>query len=192
MSHKPMLWAALVAGCLSTGLYVAQAATPTPPATKPATQAAEGPERERPARPAAGAESRPATTPARGGRGAAAAAPANLEAAMSDMNRMLSAIKREAADPAQAEQALRDLLTMERDVAISKLLTPPTVNRMPNADEKAKALASYRSMMTGLTRTLLDLEDAVTNKKPDDVKKLIATLDDIEKHGHEEFKAGDD
>src|SRR5437660_300535 len=101
MSNPSTLKTVLTTGCLLVGAYAATAATPTPPATRPAdTSPAAAPsgEGEREGRPAANA-------PARGGRGAAAA-PANLESAMSDMNRMLTAIKHEAADPAQAEQAL--------------------------------------------------------------------------------------
>lgn len=170
MVKKAIQWSALVSACLMAGVYAGQAATPTPTArsseTRPSTQAATG--------------------PARGGRGPAAA-PANLSGAMSDMNRMLQALKREAVDPALAEQTLHDLATMERDVAVSKLQTPPNVNRMATADEKAKAIASYRSMLSGVTRTLLDIEDAVNDKKPDEIKKLLTSLDEIEKAGHTEF-----
>jgi hypothetical protein len=125
------------------------------------------------------------TPPARAGRGAAA--PASLSSAMGEMNRMLIAIKAESTDATKIEQTLKDIATLERDVAISKLQTPPNVNRMANADDKAKATASYRTMMNGLTRTLLDLEDAVNDKKPDDIKKALTQLDVIEKQGHTEF-----
>jgi len=124
----------------------------------------------------------------RGGRGGAAAIPNSLSSAMSEMNRMLQDIKKVAVDPAQADQALKDLATFERDVAICKLLVPPEVNTITDEKAKAEALKSYRSMMTGLTKTALDLEDAVNDKKADDIKKLIAQLEAIEKQGHAEFK----
>ena len=126
----------------------------------------------------------------RGGRGGPAQAPANLGAAMRDMNAMLTAIKGEATDPAKIDQTIHDISVLARDVAIAKLQTPPYVNQIPTAADKAKALASFRSMMNGLTRTLLDREDAVNAKKPDDVKKAIATLEEMEKAGHTEFHVG--
>jgi cytochrome c556 len=123
-----------------------------------------------------------------GGRGGGAAAPAGLGQAMGEMGRMLTAIKAEAADPEKAEQAIKDISTFARDVAISKLQTPPNVNRMATAEEKAKAMSSFRTQMNGLTRTLLDLEDAVNAKKPDDIKKAIEKLDQMEAAGHKEFQ----
>jgi hypothetical protein len=138
-----------------------------------------------PAAPAQPAASTPPAAPR--GRGVQPQVPANLERAMSEMDAMLRAIKADAADPAKAETTLHNIAIMARDVAISKLQTPPWVARMAAADEKAKAMASYRSMMNGLTRTLLELEDAVNDKKPDAIKKAIAQLEEIEKAGHEEF-----
>src|SRR4051812_26471524 len=92
MLSSTTLRTALAAACLLAGVYAAQAAAPAAPAAGPAT----------PAAPAA---------PARGGRGAAGGAPANLGGAMRDMGSMLTALKGEAADPAQAEKTLRDLAT---------------------------------------------------------------------------------
>jgi hypothetical protein len=181
-THSPA-WITLAAGVLAAvaGLNspAARAAAPSnPPATAGAPAARGEGEGRGPGQ-------------MRGGRGGAPAAPANLESAMNDMNRMLRALKAEAADATKMEQTLTDLATFERDVAIAKTQIPPAVSRQP-ADEKAKSIASYRSMMNGLTRTLMDLEDAVNDKKPDDIKKLLAQLDEIEKQGHAEFKpAGD-
>ncbi len=126
------------------------------------------------------------------GRGAAGQAPAGLGAAMTDMNTQLTAIKAEAADPAKADQAIHDISVMARDVAIAKLQTPPYVNKLTDADQKAKEMATFRTMLNGVTRTLLDLEDAVNAKKPDDVKAAIAKLEDMEKAGHAEFHVGQD
>jgi hypothetical protein len=124
-----------------------------------------------------------------GGRGGArGGAPANLEGAMGGMNNMLRAIKAEAADETKIEQTLKDLAQFERDVAIAKMQTPST-NKVEEA-KKANAAADYRTAMTSIQRTLLDLEDAVAAKKADEVKKLIAKLDDIEKAGHAEFGVG--
>ena len=109
---------------------------------------------------------------------------------MTEMNRMLTAIKADSADPTKNEQTLRNIATFARDVAISKLQTPPWASRIADAGEKAKAMESFRSMMNGLTRTLLDLEDAVIAKKPEEIKKAITTLEEMEKAGHAEFHVG--
>lgn len=185
MPTKSVLWTLLataaltLAGCES-GF--------TPDAHQATAQAATAP-----AAPARGEnEGRPATAaPAARGRGGPTV-PANLENAMSEMNRMLQDLKKVAADPAQAEQALKDCATFERDVAICKLLVPPQITRMTDAAAKAEALTSYRAMMTGLTKTALDLEDAINEKKPDDVKKYLAQLEETEKMGHTELKVGKD
>ena len=200
MSNQAFLWAVVMAGGVVAGAYAVQAAVPGLPATKPAetapaaqVEAAARGEGERPSGGERGVgrasvEGRgAATAPGRAGRGAPAAAPASLENAMSDMNRMLQDLKRVAADPAQADQALRDIATMERDVAISKLLPPPSINRIAKAEDKAQALTSYRGMMNGITKTLLDLEDAINDKKPEEIKKLLGELGQIEKVGHQEF-----
>jgi hypothetical protein len=130
------------------------------------------------------------TTTAPTGRGRGPATPTNLSGAMREMGSMLKTIQNEAADPAKSDQALKDLATFERDVAISKLQAPPYVNRLPTAEEKAKELESYRVTMNVLTRALLDLEDAVAAKKPDDIKKSLDQLAQIEKQGHTEFHVG--
>jgi Cytochrome b562 len=130
----------------------------------------------------------PATAPT--GRGRGPTTPANLSGAMREMGAMLKTIQTEAADPAKSDQTLKDLTTFERDVAISKLQAPPYVNRLPTPEEKAKELESYRVTMNALTRALLDLEDAVVAKKPDDIKKSLDLLAQLEKQGHAEFHVG--
>ena len=142
--------------------------------------------------PSASAPAAPTPAPPMGrGRGAGSTVPNGLENAMSEMNRMLQDLKKVAADPAQAEQALKDCATFERDVAICKLLVPPQITRL-TGDAKTDALTSYRAMMTSLVKTALDLEDAINAKKPDDVKKAIAQLEGIENQGHTELKVGKD
>jgi hypothetical protein len=129
------------------------------------------------------------TAPAAGGprgRGRGPQAPASLEQAMESIDRSYRAIKADAADPTKQEQTVRNIDTMVRDVAISKLFVPGTVNRQP-AEKRAEALNSYRAMMTGLIKTLLDLEEAVNDKKPDEIKKCIAQIEELQKQGHAEF-----
>jgi len=123
-----------------------------------------------------------------GGRGApGGGAPAGLGQAMTDMNGALKKIQGEYTDAAQLETTLRDIATMQRDIAIAKLQTPPSVNRIADAGEKAKALAKFHEECNSLTRGLLELEDAVNAKKADDAKKAIAKLIDIGNAAHKEY-----
>ena len=123
-----------------------------------------------------------------GGRGGAAGgAPAGLGAAMRDMNTALPKIQAEYTDAAKLEATLTDIATMQRDIAIAKLQTPPTIGRIADAAEKAKAMAHFRDQCNSLTRGLLELEDAVNAKKNDDAKKAIAKLIDIANAAHKEY-----
>ena len=106
---------------------------------------------------------------------------------MTDMNNALKKIQGEYTDAAQLETTLRDIATMQRDIAIAKLQTPPSVNRIADAAEKSKALAHFRDQCNSLTRGLLELEDAVNAKKNDDVKKILTKLMDIGNAAHKEY-----
>ena len=113
-------------------------------------------------------------------------APVGLAAAMGAMERQFRAIKADAADPANQEAAIRNIDLMIRNSAISKLEIPVAIGRLP-ADKRADAVKSYHSMMLSTIKTLIALEEAVLDKKPDEIKKCIAQLDDLEKRGHAEF-----
>ncbi len=122
----------------------------------------------------------------RGGRGPAA--PAGLGSAMQEMDRTYKALKAEAADPAKLDQSLHDVATLQRDVAISKLATPPLVNRMPAGDKKTAEMENYRKAMNTLLHTLLDLEDAIAAKNADDMKKGFDKVEQLMNAGHAEFR----
>ena len=140
------------------------------------------------ATPGGAARGTPGAGAPQGGRNArgANAAPAGLEATMTDMDRAYRAIKTDAADPTKLEATVRNIDLMIRDVAIAKLLVPGTVRRLP-ADKQPEAIKSYHSMMVGMLKTLIDLEEAVNDKKVDDIKKGIAQLEELQKQGHAEF-----
>jgi hypothetical protein len=114
------------------------------------------------------------------------AAPTNLRAAMNELLDVIFNLKGEAIDPAYASQTLKDLAFFERDVAICKLHYPPSLNRLSGAD-KADEADSYRSMMSDLLRTGLDMEEAVADGKAEDIKRLLKRVDEIEADGHAEF-----
>jgi hypothetical protein len=122
---------------------------------------------------------------ARGARGAQV--PANLEGAMSEMQRSLNALKAEINDKTKLEQTLRDIAILQRDTITSKMQIPPSINRK-TGEEKTKATSDYRAMMNSLVHILLDLEDAVNDNKPDAIKKNLASIEDVMKQGHTEFR----
>jgi len=169
MSAKPILWCAIIAASLTTLFLAAR-----PGGAAPA--AANG-----------GAPAAPPVGGRAGGRGAGA--PANTGGAMRDMEAMVQAFKRDAADPEKIDQTLKNLAQFERDVAIAKMQNPPSTVGLSEAVQKSGA-TDYRNAMTTLQRAALDLEDAVIAKKVDDIKKLIKVLDDTENVGHHEFKVG--
>jgi hypothetical protein len=114
------------------------------------------------------------------------AMPNGLRPTMNQMLDILDVLKKETPDPANAEQSLKDLAAFERDVAICKLLTPPSIGRF-KAEDRAGALDDYRIIWSNLMRAALDMEDAVKDNKPDQIKKLFEQVNESEAAGHDEF-----
>lgn len=113
-------------------------------------------------------------------------APRDLHTAMESIDRVYRAIKADAGNPARQEEALQSIYTFQRDIAISKMYLPKPVESL-TGEAKTKAIASYRSMMAGMMRAAMDLEEAVMEKKADEVKACLAQLDELQKQGHAEF-----
>ncbi len=129
----------------------------------------------------------PASRPARGPRGGGGGgAPMNLGGAMRDMGQNLKTLKANAADPEKMEESIHSVETMERDAAVAKLNLPPMVQHL-TGDEKAAKTADFRADITELQKALLSLEDAITAKNADDIKKGLDSLEAIMNKGHAEF-----
>jgi len=122
----------------------------------------------------------------------ASAAPAgrgggtSLRGVMNDMQKILLAIKAEAGDKGKREQALKDVVQLECDAAISKALSPSWVNTLP-ADIKPKEADKYRKMMALLLQELLRLEEAIDAGNGEDMKKSFAAIDGLMNDGHRAF-----
>lgn len=69
--------------------------------------------------------------------------------------------------------------------AIAEL--PEMVKAMPDGPDKAKASASYRSMMGKLISSLADLELAFLNNDKAKVDEIVQALRDTKKEGHDKF-----
>ncbi len=64
---------------------------------------------------------------------------------------------------------------------------PAMVKEMPEGPGKIKAAVEFRKMMGKLFISLCEVEEAFNNGKLDEVAKLVASLKDMKKEGHEKF-----
>jgi hypothetical protein len=124
----------------------------------------------------------PTTQPARGrGRGP------SLGGAMRSMDQAFNGIQAQYSDPTKNNSTLMLLTTFETQAIAAKSVLPPAINRMPEADRK-KATDEYRLMLRNLVRASLDLEDQITAGDTTKAAATIATMREIEKSGHAEFR----
>ncbi len=77
----------------------------------------------------------------------------------------------------------------EAQLSVLKAATevPEMLKAMPDGPDKAKALVSYRKMMGKLYITLCEVEEAFLNGKIDEVAKLVESLKEQKKAGHDKF-----
>lgn len=80
----------------------------------------------------------------------------------------------------QAREAQQSVLKAASEV-------PEMVKAMPEGPDKAKALVSYHKMMGKLYVTLCEVEEAFLNGKIDEVAKLVESLKEQKKGGHDKF-----
>ncbi len=102
---------------------------------------------------------------------------------MESFNDAYKAFRKET-DPAKGAAAAR-----EAQQAVLKGLaeTPAMLVKMPEGPAKAKAAAEYRKMLGKVFVTLCEVEEAFLAGKIDDVAKIVATLKDMKKEGHDKF-----
>jgi hypothetical protein len=106
---------------------------------------------------------------------------------MRGMERAFTLIVAQYKDPTKNESTLTLLGSFETQVVAAKSAIPPTIRSMPEADQK-KATDDYRLMLRNLVRASLDLEDEITAGDMDKAAATIATMQGIEKSGHDEFR----
>jgi soluble cytochrome b562 len=107
---------------------------------------------------------------------------------MEAMNDAFKAFRRET-DPVKGAAQAR-----EAQVATIKSAAevPELVNAMPEGPEKAKAQVEYRKMMAKLLVALCEVEEAFLNGKVEDVAKIVDTLKEMKKAGHDKFMEEDE
>jgi soluble cytochrome b562 len=102
---------------------------------------------------------------------------------MEAMNDAYKAFRRET-DPVKGATQAR----LAQQAALkSASEVPELVTAMPEGPEKAKALVSYRMMMGKLFVTLCEVEQAFLNGKIEDVAKIVDSLKEQKKAGHDKF-----
>ena len=130
-----------------------------------------------------------------GGRGGqqAGGGAASLEASMKAMNRTLKSLNGLVADPAKKAEALAAVSEAQRACAACKVAPLPAkfTEKAPDAEGKAKIEAEYRSDLRKNLRMLLDLEDAIVAGKADEAKAILAKIEELRDHAHEEMGVDD-
>lgn len=177
MSKSLLLPIALLlgAGALALGASSFASATqdPKPPAEKPK----DGPQ-EKP---------REGGRPWGRGPGGGGGGP-GLEGSMQAMKAAVKALEKEL--PAKDPNAWKSISQFQRGVAGGKLEEPPTIKEMPETD-RAKAIATYRTMMADLLAESCKLEHEILAGKWDDAGKSFEALKAMQKPGHDKFKKDD-
>lgn len=106
-----------------------------------------------------------------------------LGSQMEAMNDAYKAFRKET-DPAKGAALAREA----QQAALKGLAeVPEMVSKMADGPEKAKAAATYRRMMGQLYVTLCDVETAFLEGKPEEVAKLVESLKELKKAGHDKF-----
>ncbi len=102
---------------------------------------------------------------------------------MEAMNDAYKAFRRET-DPvkgaAQAREAQQAALKSAAEV-------PTILTKMPDSPEKAKALLEYRKMIGKLFITFCEVEEAFLSGKIEEVAKIVESLKEQKKTGHDKF-----
>lgn len=102
---------------------------------------------------------------------------------MDAMNDAYKAFKK-ATDPVKGAALAREA---QAAALKSVVEIPDTLKNLPDGSEKAKALVVYHKMIGKLYVTLCEVEEAFINGKMDEVTKLVDSLKEIKKSGHEKF-----
>jgi soluble cytochrome b562 len=102
---------------------------------------------------------------------------------MDAMNQAFKGFRKET-DPAKCAALARDA---QQAVAKGMLELPAMLVKMPEGPQKAKSAAEYRKMMGKLYVSLCEVEEAYLAGKSDDAAKILASLKDVKKQGHDKF-----
>lgn len=102
---------------------------------------------------------------------------------MEAANDALKAFRRET-DPVKGAAHAREA---QQAVLKSLVEIPAMVAKMPEGPEKAKAAAEFRKMTGKVFVALCEVEEAFLNGKLDEVAKIVDSLKEMKKAGHDKF-----
>lgn len=102
---------------------------------------------------------------------------------MEAMNDAYKAFRKET-DPAKGAALAREA---QDSVAKGLSELPEMLKKMPDGPDKAKAAAEYRKMMGKLYVALCEVEEAFLAGKIEDVAKIVESLKEMKKSGHDKF-----
>lgn len=102
---------------------------------------------------------------------------------MESMNDAYKAFRKET-DPVKGAALARDAQQATLKAAME---IPALIKDLPEGPDKVKAAVDYRKMMGKLFISLCEVEEAFNNKKLEDVAKIVASLKDLKKEGHDKF-----
>lgn len=106
-----------------------------------------------------------------------------LENQMDAMDDAFKGFRRET-DPVKGATQAREA---QATALKSAMELPAMVKAMPDGPEKAKASAEYRKMMGKLFVAFCEAEEAFLAGKMEDVAKVVESLKDLKKAGHDKF-----
>ncbi|MEO8615344.1 MAG: cytochrome b562 [Luteolibacter sp.] len=96
---------------------------------------------------------------------------------------------RKETDPVKGAALARDA---QQGALKAAMEVPALIKDMPEGPEKIKAAVEYRKMMGKLFISLCEVEEAFNSGKLEDVAKLVTSLKEMKKDGHEKFVKEDE
>ena len=102
---------------------------------------------------------------------------------MEAMNDAFKGFRRET-DPVKGATQAREA---QQAALKSAMEVPSMLKPLPEGPEKVKALVEYRKMVGKLFVTLCEVEEAFLAGKIDEVAKIVESLKEMKKTGHDKF-----
>lgn len=109
-----------------------------------------------------------------------------LKEEMEKLEEALEAVEAFLAKP-EGDAPLAVVTEAQAEMLKSKARQPRLTERQPEG-EKAKFVSDYKVQMNKLLRGLLDLGDALLEKNWKAAKKVLDSLEELKKAGHDKFK----
>lgn len=106
-----------------------------------------------------------------------------LENQMETVDDAFKAFRRET-DPVKGAEQAR---VAQNATLTAAMEIPEMVKAMPDGAEKTKAVAAYRKMMGQLFVVFCEVEEAFLDGKIEEVAKIVTTVKDMKKAGHDKF-----